>query len=267
MSPRVCKGPPLPFRKPWDTFDFAFPPSIDERPIREWATWHGIDAAANLLFLGPPGVGQSPLTVSLALQAIQARQSVYVVTIQDMIADRRRAGEDHRFTTRLAVYTRPTWLCVDEGGDLPLERLDAPLFFRGVSARYARGSMILTSHKSFSEWGEVFGDAVLAPAILDRWLHHSTVVHRRGESYRLREKKRSPGRDGALGPPPSGAVHPSWRGGDGAGRAPHSWPRSGKTAGVANGCWPTSMAPIRSRGASAQPSNGISPTSRLMGRR
>ena len=106
------------------------------------------------------------------------------------------------------MYTRPKLLCVDEVGYLPLERLDATLFFRLVSARYERGSMILTSNKSFSEWGEVFGDAVLATAILDRLLHHSTVVNIRGESYRLREKKRSQGRDGALGPPPSGAVHP-----------------------------------------------------------
>lgn len=194
-----------PVWKPWDTFDFTFPPSIEERPLREWATLHGIDAAAHRLFLGPPGVGQSPLTVSLALQAIQARQSVYFVTIQDMIADLRRAWEANRFPTRWAVYTRPKLLGVDEGGYLPLERLDATLFFRLVSARYERGRMILTSNKRFSAWGAVFGEAVLATAMLDRLLHHSTVVNIRGESYRLREKKRSPGRDGARGPPPSGA--------------------------------------------------------------
>lgn len=97
----------LPFRKPLDAFDFAFQPSIDERQIRELATWHWIDAAAHRLFLGPPGVGNSPWTVSLALQALPARQSVYCVTIQDRIADRRRAWEDNRFPVRLAVYTRP----------------------------------------------------------------------------------------------------------------------------------------------------------------
>ena len=205
VSSRVQRAH-LPFRKPLDTFDFAFQPSIDERQIRELATLHWIDAAANLLFLGPPGVGKSHLTVSLALQAIQVRQSVYFVTIQDMIADLRRAWEDNRFPTRLAVYTRPKLLCVDEVGYLPLERLDATLFFRLVSARYERGSMILTSNKSFSEWGEVFGDAVLATAILDRLLHHSTVVNIRGESYRLREKKRGPGPAGLLVPPASGAL-------------------------------------------------------------
>lgn len=129
----------------------------------------------------------------MALQAIQARQSVYFVTIPDGIADLRRAWDDNRFATRLAVYTRPQWLCVDEVGYLPLERLDATLFFRLVSARYERGSMILTSNKSFSEWGDVFGDAVLATAILDRLLHHSTVVNIRGDSYRLRDKKRGAG--------------------------------------------------------------------------
>lgn len=196
----------LPFRKPLDTFDFGFQPSLDERQIRGLATLQWIDGAANVLFLGPPGVGKSHLTVSLALQAIQARQSVYFVTIQDMIADLRRAWDDNRFPARLAVYTRPKLLCVDEVGYLPLERLDATLFFRLVSARYERGSMILTSNKSFSEWGEVFGDAVLATAILDRLLHHSTVVNIRGESYRLREKKRGQGPAGLLGPPASGAL-------------------------------------------------------------
>jgi len=192
----------LPFRKPLETFDFAFQPSIDERQIRELATLQWVDAAANVLFLGPPGVGKTHLTVALALQAIQARQSVYFVTIQDCIADLRRAWDDNRFATRLAVYTRPKLLCVDEVGYLPLERLDATLFFRLVSARYERGSLILTSNKSFSEWGEIFGDAVLATAILDRLLHHSTVVNIRGDSYRLRDKKRGGSTAGpALVPP------------------------------------------------------------------
>ena len=190
----------LPFRKPLTTFDFTFQPSLDARQIRELATLQWIDAAANVLFLGPPGVGKTHLTVALALQAIQARQSVYFVTIQDLVADLRRAWDDNRFATRLAVYTRPKLLCIDEVGYLPLERLDATLFFRLVSARYERGSLILTSNKSFSEWGEVFGDAVLATAILDRILHHSTVINIRGDSYRLREKKRAGTFAGPAGP-------------------------------------------------------------------
>ncbi|PSR32103.1 MAG: hypothetical protein C7B46_15895 [Sulfobacillus benefaciens] len=144
--------------------------------------------------------GKTHLTVALALQAIQARQSVYFVTIQDLVADLRRAWDDNRFATRLTVYTRPKLLCIDEVGYLPLERLDATLFFRLISARYERGSLILTSNKSFSEWGEVFGDAVLATAILDRILHHSTVINIRGDSYRLREKKRAGTFAGPAGP-------------------------------------------------------------------
>ncbi|WP_420824563.1 ATP-binding protein [Sulfobacillus harzensis] len=120
-----------------------------------------------------------------------------------VFADLRRAWDDNRFATRLAVYTRPKLLCVDEVGYLPLERLDATLFFRLVSARYERGSMILTSNKSFSEWGEVFGDAVLATAILDRLLHRSTVVNIRGDSYRLRDKKRGVSPAGTVLVPPA----------------------------------------------------------------
>lgn len=190
----------LPFRKTLETFDFAFQPSIDERQIRELAALHWVDDAANLILLGPPGVGKSHLVVAMALAAIQVRYSVYFVTIQDLVADLRKAWQENRFPQRLAVYARYKLLCVDEMGYLPMDRLEATLFFRLVAARYETGSLALTANKSFSEWGEVFGDPVLATAILDRLLHHSTVVNIRGESYRLREKKRAGHWTGPSGP-------------------------------------------------------------------
>ncbi len=181
----------LPYRKTLDTFDFAFQPSVDERQVRELATLQWVDAAANLVVLGPPGVGKTHLVVALALAAIQARASVYFVTVQDLVADLRKAWQENRFAPRLALYTRPKLLCIDEVGYLALDRVEANLFFRVVSARYETGSLALTSNKGFSEWGAGCGDPVLATAILDRLLHHATLLNIRGESYRLKDKKRA----------------------------------------------------------------------------
>jgi DNA replication protein DnaC len=194
----------LPYHKTLDTFDFGFQPSIDARQVRELATLQWVDAAANLVALGPPGVGKTHLVVALALAAIQARHSVYFITSQDLVADLRKAWHENRFPARLTLYTRPKLLCIDEVGYLALDRLEANLFFRVISARYETGSLALTSNKGFSEWGEVFGDPVLATAILDRLLHHATILNIRGESYRLKDKKRA----GTWGPPPTPAGEP-----------------------------------------------------------
>jgi DNA replication protein DnaC len=195
---------PLPYHKTLDPCDFGFQPSLDARPVRELAPLQGVDAAANLVALGPPGVGKTHWVVALALAAIPARHSVYFITSQDLVADLRKAWHENRFPARLALYTRPKLLGMDEVGYLALDRLEANLFFRVISARYETGSLALTSNKGFSEWGEVFGDPVLATAILDRLLHHATILNIRGESYRLKDKKRA----GTWGPRPTPAGEP-----------------------------------------------------------
>ena len=181
----------LPYRKTLDPFDCAFQPRGDERPGRELATLQWVDAAGNLVVLGPPGVGKTHLVVALALAAIPARHSGYVITVQDLVADRRQAWQEHRFAPRLAVYTRPKRLCIDEVGYLALDRVEAHRLFRGVSARYETGRRALPSNKGFREWGEVCGDPGWATAILDRLLHHATLLTMRGESYRLKDKQRA----------------------------------------------------------------------------
>ncbi|WP_082210465.1 ATP-binding protein [Desulforamulus hydrothermalis] len=109
----------------------------------------------------------------------------------------RKAYTENRLDKRLRIYIRPKLLIIDEIGYLPFDSLAANLFFQVVSARYERGSILLTSNKSFGEWGELMGDPILATAILDRLLHHSHIVNIRGNSYRLREKMRT----GAYGSP------------------------------------------------------------------
>ncbi len=181
----------LPFQRTLAQFDFRFQPSIDERQVRELATLAFVAEAANVLLLGPPGVGKTHLAVALGLQAIEQGSGVYFVRAHDLLEDLRRAQAEHRLERRLRVYLAPKLLIIDEFGVWPYDRLAATAFFTLVSARYERGSILLTSNKGFAEWGEVLGDAVIVTAILDRLLHHSHILNIRGESYRLREKKRA----------------------------------------------------------------------------
>jgi DNA replication protein DnaC len=181
----------LPFQRTLAQFDFRFQPSIDERQVRELATMAFVAEAANVLLLGPPGVGKTHLAVALGLQAIEQGHGVYFARAHDLMEDLRRAQAEHRLDRRLRVYLAPKVLIIDEFGVWPYDRSAATALFTLISARYERGSVILTSNKGFAEWGEVLGDAVIATAILDRLLHHSHVLNIRGESYRLREKKRA----------------------------------------------------------------------------
>src|SRR5262244_3411218 len=181
----------LPFVKNFDQFDFSFQPSIDERQVRELRTLRFIHEASNVIFLGPPGVGKTHLSVALAEAAIQAGFGAYFMTAHDLVNDLARAYSEGRLDRRMRVYLAPKVLIIDEMGYLPLDDLGATIFFQLVSARYERGSIILTSNKSYGEWGSIFGDSIIATAILDRLLHHSTTINIRGESYRLKERRKA----------------------------------------------------------------------------
>jgi DNA replication protein DnaC len=113
------------------------------------------------------------------------------MTAHDLVSDLGRAFREGRLDRRMRVYIAPKVLIIDEMGYLPLDDLGATIFFQLVSARYERGSIILTSNKSYGEWGPIFGDPIIATAILDRLLHHSTTINIRGESYRLKERRKA----------------------------------------------------------------------------
>lgn len=189
----------LPCRKTLHDFDFTFQPSLDRRQIRDLQTLRFVHEASNVLFLGPPGVGKTHLSIALAVEAIQAGFSAYFLNTYELMSDLRRAAQEQRLHRRMGVYLRPKVLVVDEMGYVPMDGDAARLFFQLVSARYEKGSLILTSNKSYGEWDSIFGDAVLATAILDRLLHHSTTINIRGESYRLKERRKA----GLLSPPNS----------------------------------------------------------------
>ena len=172
-------------------FDFAFQPSADERLIRELSTGHFIAHGENILIFGPPGVGKSHLAIGLGRKAVEQGYSVRFTTATALLAALGKAESDGDLGEKLTEYSKPRLLIVDELGYLPFERRSAHLFFQLVNRRYERGSLLVTTNQRVSEWGTVFGDEVLATAILDRLLHHSHALLISGESYRLREKRRS----------------------------------------------------------------------------
>jgi DNA replication protein DnaC len=187
----------FPWNKTLEQFDFDFQPSLDRRQVRELAGLSFVERAHNVVILGPPGVGKTHLAVALGVKAVEAGYSVLFHTLESLMTRLNRAQHENRLEATLKQLSYPKLLILDELGYLPLTHHEASLFFRLVVRRYERGSLIVTSNKSFLDWGEVFNDQVLATAILDRLLHHATTLNVKGESYRLKEKRRA----GLLGRP------------------------------------------------------------------
>jgi DNA replication protein DnaC len=168
-------------------FDFAFQPSLDRNRILALAELKFIDRAEVVHLLGPPGTGKSHLATALSVEAVKAGRSVYFATLAEIIASLAKAEREGQLRERIRYLCRAALLVVDEIGYLPVVPGGGNLFFQLVNARYERGAMILTSNRGFAEWGEVFGDPVVATALLDRLLHHAVVIQIEGASYRLRQ--------------------------------------------------------------------------------
>ena len=168
-------------------FDFSFQPSLDRNRILTLAQLEFIDRNEVVHVLGPPGTGKSHLAVALGVEAVKAGRSVYFSTLADIIASLAKAEREGCLRERLRWLARSALLIVDEIGYLPVVPGGGNLFFQLVNARYEKGAMILTSNRGFAEWGDVFGDPVVATALLDRLLHHAVVIQIEGSSYRLRQ--------------------------------------------------------------------------------
>jgi DNA replication protein DnaC len=195
----------LPAVKTLEDFDFAFTPSVERARLQTLASLDFVRRKENLVFLGPPGVGKSHLAIALGVAACRAGLQTYFSTLAECVASLLEAQRRGALAARLQFYCKHALLILDEVGYLPLAPGGPNLLFQLVSARYERGSLILTSNKAFREWGTVFGDEVIASALLDRVLHHAIVLNIRGPSYRLRDRVADLGPEAAapLAPAPA----------------------------------------------------------------
>lgn len=171
----------LPSAKTIEQYDFTFHKNLKKKEVMSLFDLKFIESHENVIFLGPPGVGKTHLAISLAIKACHHGFKVYFTTMNTLIGKLKEPQSRHK------AYLTSALVIVDEVGYLPVDSQEAYLFFQFVSYRYERSSTIITSNKSFGDWQELFGDQVVAAAILDRLLHHCKVVNIKGHSYRLRE--------------------------------------------------------------------------------
>ncbi|WP_019224717.1 IS21-like element helper ATPase IstB [Dehalobacter restrictus] len=181
----------LPYVKTLEKFDFDFQPSANARKINELKTLGFVARSENVVFLGPPGVGKTHLAVGLAVEAIKNGYTAYFLSAHELIAMIKENIISGRIHRKIKTLCKPGILVIDEVGYAAMDDETAHYFFQIISSRYEKGSIILTSNKSYGEWGDVFGNNVVATAILDRLLHHSTTINIKGDSYRVKEKKKA----------------------------------------------------------------------------
>lgn len=178
----------FPYLKEVQDFDFGYQPSIDKAKIMDLMTLRFINNNENIIFCGTPGVGKTNLSVSIGIAAAKQRYSVYFITFQDLINQLKKAASENRLETRVKWFCRYKLLIIDELGYQRMDVDSANLFFNLISKRYEKSSTIITTNSPFSKWADIFQEPVLTNALLDRLLHHCSVININGPSYRLKDQ-------------------------------------------------------------------------------
>lgn len=179
----------FPFMKTMDDFDFSFQPGINQKQLREFTSLGFIERKENILFVGSSGVGKTHLATSIGIECARNRYSTYFISFENLMNQLKRALLENRLESRMKFFAKYKVLIIDEIGYMPIDLDSANLFFQLIAKRYEKHCTIITTNTPFSKWGEIFGSPTLANAVLDRLLHHSSVVSIKGPSYRLKEKR------------------------------------------------------------------------------
>lgn len=187
MIKSMVKTGAFPHLKELKDFDFSFQPSINKQQLLDFESLRFIEKHENIVFLGNSGVGKTHLATSIGIAAAKNRYSTYFIKCHDLLQQLKKAKLENRLDARLKHFCKYKLLIIDELGYLPIDKEDSKLFFQLIDMRYEKRSTILTTNINFNEWDDVFYDAVIANAILDRVLHHAHVVSISGKSYRLKD--------------------------------------------------------------------------------